>query len=84
MTVCAGATLREAGGLNGGKNGGRACWAVSGTLCGGQVQGAFASKVSNCVNSGFYKAVALEQGDSLASKEQVLDKIGQQAGLSSS
>ena len=29
-------------GLNEGKNGGRICWAISGTFCGGDVQGTFA------------------------------------------
>jgi hypothetical protein len=33
-------------GVNRGQNGGRDCWALAGTLCGGQVQGSYASKLT--------------------------------------
>lgn len=38
---------------------GRDCWAVAGTLCGGQVQGAFAEKIGNCRQCDFYKGVMM-------------------------
>lgn len=49
-------------GINGGTRGGRICWAVAGTLCGGQVQGTFAQKVANCMNCEFYLTVKREEG----------------------
>ncbi len=48
--------------LNGGRNGGRICWAVGGTFCGGKVQGDFAKKYPNCVICDFYKKVRDEEG----------------------
>ncbi|OGS20474.1 MAG: hypothetical protein A3J83_03490 [Elusimicrobia bacterium RIFOXYA2_FULL_40_6] len=38
---------------------GRDCWAVAGTLCGGQVQGTEAEKLGNCRNCEFYKKVMM-------------------------
>ncbi len=51
-----------AGHLNGGTRGGRICWAIAGTLCGGRVQGSFAQKVANCMNCGFYQTVKRDEG----------------------
>lgn len=48
-------------GLNGGNNGGRICWAVAGTCCGGKVQGTFAEKRSSCVDCEFFQKVQQEQ-----------------------
>ena len=36
-------------------NSGIECAHVTGTLCGGKVQGTFASKLSNCMQCDFYK-----------------------------
>ncbi len=47
--VCPAATETRANGVNGGMNGGRVCWAVTGTLCGGRVQGTFAQKLPVCL-----------------------------------
>lgn len=43
--------------VNGGKNGGRACWAICGTMCGGKVQGTYAAKIGNCLDREFYQSV---------------------------
>jgi hypothetical protein len=53
----------KADGLNNGKNAGRICWAVAGTLCGGKVQGDFASKQATCMWCDFYKLVYKEEGE---------------------
>ena len=53
---------REAGGKNAGELGvcpaypdqGRHCARVAGTLCGGKVQGIFATKLVNCMKCDFY------------------------------
>ncbi len=49
-------------GINQGKNGGRFCWAIAGTMCQGEVEGSFAKKFSNCILCPFYQLVANEGG----------------------
>jgi len=61
LGVCPAATT-PADGANGGKNGGRICWALTGTLCGGKVQGRFAQKLDNCTQCEFYIAVRQDEG----------------------
>ena len=51
LGVCPAASETRVDGANGGHNGGRACWAVAGTLCGGKVQGTYAMKMGTCGNS---------------------------------
>jgi len=41
-------------GVHDGKNAGRACWVVSGTLCAGNVQGTYAKKFPTCEMCDFY------------------------------
>jgi len=73
--ACAAATDESFGGINGGINGGRVCWAVAGTLCHGDiqetlchgdVQGTVAEKRERCVNCAFYQKIREEgrQGSS--------------------
>jgi len=62
LGVCVAAASQAASGLNGGKNGNRICWAVSGTLCGGKVQGSFAQKITSCAQCEFHKSVKREEG----------------------
>jgi hypothetical protein len=73
MGVCPSATLEEADSTNGGKNGGRICWAIVGTFCGGKVQGTAAEKRCSCVSCEFYRKVREEEGSSF----QVIKKFGQ-------
>ncbi len=61
--------------MNGGKNGGRACWAITGTLCGGQAQGTFASKVGNCLKCEFYQLVGAEEGPNQEGAKDILAKL---------
>ena len=60
--ICPAATDGRLNGIHGGRNGGRACWVVVGTLCKGEVQGTFAAKMANCGNCDFYEAVRRQQG----------------------
>ena len=62
LGVCPVTTNEKANGINSGKNGGRACWAVSGTLCNGEVQAGFADKFPNCFHCSFYNKVLSEEG----------------------
>jgi len=63
LGVCP-AAATESSGINGGTNGGRICWAIAGTLCGGKVQGTFAQKAANCMECPFYAQVRHEEGAS--------------------
>jgi hypothetical protein len=75
LGVCPAATETALQGVNGGKNGGRACWALAGTLCGGKVQGSFAKKMTNCLKCDFYQQVAAEEGPNHESAKDILAKI---------
>lgn len=62
LGICPAALAEEIDGVNDGKNGGRICWAVAGTLCDGECQGTFAQKLLHCVNCEFMKQVTQEEG----------------------
>lgn len=62
LGVCPTAVEMRLHGSHGGKNAGRACWVVAGTLCGGQEQGSFAQKFHNCEKCDFYLQVRREEG----------------------
>ncbi len=62
MGVCPAATDATALGANHGTNGGRICWAVAGTFCGGEVQGTFAHKRMTCLGCDFFRCVEAEEG----------------------
>ena len=63
LGVCPAAIEANMTGINSGQNGGRVCWVVVGTLCGGEVQGEFATKLANCVTCDFYNKVLNEESD---------------------
>jgi hypothetical protein len=67
LGVCPASISAKGDGLNGGRNGGRICWALTGTLCGGKVQGTFAEKLGNCMGCEFYRLVQSEQGKDVQS-----------------
>jgi hypothetical protein len=75
LGVCAAAVETRVNTFNHGSNGGRACWAVTGTLCGGAVQGTFATKLANCMQCEFYKLVAGEEGQNYKSAKDILVKL---------
>ncbi len=54
---CPAATETRVDGVNSGKNGGRTCWAIAGTMCSGRVQGTYAAKMTSCQSCEFYKNV---------------------------
>jgi hypothetical protein len=75
LGVCPASSERRVNGTNSGRNGGRACWAISGTLCGGKVQGSFATKVGSCLKCEFYQLVAAEEGPNHESARDILGKL---------
>ncbi len=62
LGVCPAASDTSVNGVNRGQNGGRICWAVAGTFCGGKVQGTFAQKTKTCFNCDFMRMVNQEEG----------------------
>ena len=75
MGICAASIEKAANNIHGGINGGRCCWAISGTLCGKKAQGTFAKKITNCLNCDFYRLVNMEEGDRCESITSTLKRI---------
>ena len=65
LGVCPAAMLKEHDGTNGGRNAGRYCWRVSGSLCEGEVQGSWAEKMRACSRCDFFHRVQEEEGDAM-------------------
>ncbi len=62
LGVCPASTDTSFDGINSGVAGGRICWAVAGTFCGGGVQGSFAEKRESCMDCDFFGQVREEEG----------------------
>jgi len=62
LGLCVAATSGPYDGVNRGTVGGRFCWRIAGTLCGGKPQGTAAQKLFNCLNCEFFKQVIKEEG----------------------
>lgn len=60
--ICPAAASGEHDGANRGRFRGRVCWLVTGTLCGGHVQGSFAKKMAHCLDCAFLKRVQDDEG----------------------
>ncbi len=75
MGICPAAEKTVLNGFNKGINGGRACWAIAGTLCKGKTQGTYAQKLGDCLRCEFYASVRQEQGGSLITTKDILDKL---------
>jgi CheY-like chemotaxis protein len=63
--ICPAATDAALNGLHGGKNAGRACWAVAGTLCLGKTLGTYVKEKQDCRQCDFFKKVRAEEEQSL-------------------
>ena len=77
LGVCPAATETKLNGVHGGKNAGRACWVVAGTLCGGKVQGLFAQKYMTCQDCSFYQKVQEENYKDFQVSVSLLQKLRQ-------
>ncbi len=74
--VCPAATEQRLDGINGGKNGGRACWAVSKTLCGhGNIYGDLNKKFSECLQCEFFEMVLDEEGREFAPLREIVMRL---------
>ena len=60
--VCPAATEKRLDGVHGGKNAGRSCWVVAGTLCGrGTIDGTLAQEHGNCGICDIYQSIREEE-----------------------
>jgi len=75
LGICPAAVERRLEGVNSGRKGGRSCWALTGTLCGGEVQGIFAAKIGNCLLCEFYQLVRREEGAAWLGSPEILAKL---------
>lgn len=75
LGVCPAATEIRVNGLNGGKNGGRACWALTGTLCEGKIQGTFAAKLGSCIKCDFFKLVVREENINFKNSKEIIERL---------
>lgn len=71
MGVCPAAIASKADGINGGKNGGRACWALTGTFCGDVVQSSCEAKMGDCLRCKFYNLVRVEEWEQFQNAEAI-------------
>ena len=78
LGICPATVEKRLNGTHGGKNGGRACWAVAGSMCGGKVQGSFAQKYGNCIICDFYRAVKEDEGSDYILSSKVLEKLSEE------
>ena len=72
---CPASTESRLDGVYGGRNGGRCCWLVAGTLCKGEVQGTNAKKIATCRECEFAKQVFKEERGKLIPTRDLLDRI---------
>jgi hypothetical protein len=75
LGVCPAAVEQKLDGINRGKNGGRACWAIGGTMCFGVLQGTFAKKIGSCMHCDFLEQVKKEEGADWVSTKDILSKL---------
>jgi len=74
-------------GAHDGDMGGRACWIIAGSLCGGKIQGTYAQKLNNCWRCDFMNLVKKEEEPSelgfshtRLGVEKTLEKKGKKSG----
>ncbi len=73
LGVCPAAADTSVDGVNGGVNGGRVCWTIADTFCGGAVQGSGARKRLTCLHCEFFDRVQREEAASLSLPTRVSD-----------
>ncbi len=75
LGICPAANITSVNGVHGGINGGRSCWAVVDTFCGGSVQDNLVLKLHNCVACEFRTIVEADEQDALWSPQEIIAKI---------
>ncbi len=59
---CPAATDSTCDGVNGGRNAGRFCWAVPGTMCCGKIDGTYEEKIKRCRGCSFFQLIKAQEG----------------------
>jgi hypothetical protein len=72
---CPASTENRLHGIHGGKNAGRTCWVVAGSLCDGKVQGTYVDKYNNCTMCEFYMKVKSEESADFNMTSSLLLKL---------
>ena len=62
LGACSAAANIACDGINSGKNAGRICWSIAGTLSGAPVECCFAENQLTCLDCDFYQKVEDEEG----------------------
>ena len=75
LGVCPAATETRLNNVNYGKNGGRACWGVSGTSCNGKTYTNFALRLSACAKCDFYQLVSEEEDWNYQDAKAIMKKL---------
>ncbi len=65
LGICPVSTETRLDGVHDGKNAGRACWVVTGSICDNKKQGTFSKKYNNCMQCDFHMTVKQEEGINL-------------------
>ncbi|WPD24914.1 MAG: hypothetical protein SD837_10175 [Candidatus Electrothrix scaldis] len=76
--ICPASTIIAINGINNGINGGRACWALTGTMSGPaeKVQGSFARTVStSCYDCEFFEQVLAEEQNDFKGTVEIVQKL---------
>ena len=74
--VCPASVEERLDGVHSGGHGGRACWAIAGTFCEGEVQGTHAEKERTCLACEFYKLVRKEEQRGFLRTPEIVKKLG--------
>ncbi|MCX6354098.1 MAG: hypothetical protein NTZ78_04225 [Candidatus Aureabacteria bacterium] len=80
--LCPAAAEVCAEGLNCGRCGGRACWAIAGTCCGKEVEGTYAKQKGNCIHCEFFKNVVAEEGEKYHTSLEIWKRLKKERGKS--
>jgi CBS domain-containing protein len=73
--ICPTTMASRVDGIHRGINGGRVCFAIAGTLCGGEAQGDLTIKAAECPRCAFYQLVAKEEGTNLQDAAAILARL---------
>ncbi len=76
--ICPASTIMAVDGVNNGTNGGRACWALTGTMSGAaeKIQGTFARTLNGCCyDCEFYEQVLIEEREHFEGTVQIVQRL---------
>ena len=75
MGVCPATECTNLDGTHDGKNAGRSCWVVAGSMCKGNIQGTYALKYLDCSRCTFYRKVREEESWKFANVGELLVRM---------